>query len=303
MVQAQGLRPPTPHQVLQLDPAAPRSLVVEAYLTLSRRAARLGEAAWLRDLRTAYAAVMHPVERPDDPSEGDRRSYYAVLRVDAHADTEIVELAFSMLPRLEPAPHRSDVRYLREEAHRVLCNPQLRARYDDEVRNATLVATPRPIRPVPTGRPGPSQENSPVERKKRGLFGRGQSFDLDAARDARLLSLRDQLSVPSEQSPEPPAEEAAPANATPQAEVVFLAGPRDGMRVEVDGNVIPLGEGKSTGALWRHGGRFLLRHSGKGVKVGGAVPTLAILVLEDGDEIAIGSDRARFQVLSLPPSP
>jgi hypothetical protein len=142
-----------------------------------------------------------------------------------------------------------------------------------------------------------------VEKKKRGLFGRGQSSDLEAARDARLLSLRETLPVEQDEPREAVADDIASQDSVLQAEVVFTAGPRDGMRVEVNGNVIPLGDGKSTGTLWRHGGRFLLRHSGKGVRVSGAVPTLAILVLEDGDEIAIGSDRARFQVLSLPPLP
>jgi hypothetical protein len=45
----------------------------------------------------------------------------------------------------------------------------------------------------------------------------------------------------------------------------------------------------------------MLRHSGKGVRVGGAAPSLQILVLEDGDEIVIGRDRAVFQILKLPP--
>jgi hypothetical protein len=141
-----------------------------------------------------------------------------------------------------------------------------------------------------------------VEKKKRGLFGRGQSFDLDAARDARLLSLRETLAVEPDEPAEPTAADVWSHDAAVQAEVVFTAGPRDVMRVEVNGNVIPLGDGKSTGTLWRHGERFLLRHSGKGVRVGGAVPALDILVLEDGDEITIGSDRARFQVLPTPSS-
>jgi hypothetical protein len=237
-------------------------------------------------------------------SRDDRRDHYAVLRIDPSADGEIIDLAFSMLPRLEPVPHRSVVRYLRDEAYRVLCNPQLRARYDDEQRDATLVTTPRhPLRPVPASPAEVRQEHPSVEKKKRGLFGRGQSSDLEAARDARLLSLRETLPVEQDEPREAVADDIASQDSVLQAEVVFTAGPRDGMRVEVNGNVIPLGDGKSTGTLWRHGGRFLLRHSGKGVRVSGAVPTLAILVLEDGDEIAIGSDRARFQVLSLPPFP
>jgi hypothetical protein len=299
MVQAQGVRPPDPYQTLQLDRSAPRSLIVEVYLALSRRAGRQGDHTWLQQLRGAYAiALSQANRRTDEPF--DQRDHYAVLHVDPDADDEIISLAYALLPRIEPVPLRGVMRHKRDEAFRVLNNPKLRARYDEERGGATLLATPRhaarEIHLVPVS---PRQERPAVETKKRGLFGRKARPDIEAAKDARLLSLRDVLSVEPDGERDPgSAEETALNAALPQAEVVFIAGPREGMRVEVNGNVIPFGDGKSAGTLWRQGERFLLRHTGKGVRVGGSAPSLAILVLEDGDEILIGSDRARFSILT-----
>jgi len=300
MLRAQGALPTCHYATLQLHPDAPQLLVVEAYFVLARRLAQrpgAGNGA-LRALHSAYAAAMkEPRAHDGAPASGaEARDYYAALCVDPGADVEIIELAYALLERLRSLPERSAGRYIRDEARRVLTNAQLRARYDEDRRMGTLTATFRPALHAVSGADGqPRKEWSDVTKKKRGLFsmGRERTAPVDA-RDARLLGLRDTLPVELDQ---PASDELAEAPATaPQAlaEIVFTAGPRAGVRVELNGNVISMADGRATASVWRHGDRFMLRHSGRQVRISGATPSLAIVVLEDGDEIAVGSERARF---------
>jgi hypothetical protein len=144
------------------------------------------------------------------------------------------------------------------------------------------------------------KDESVTVQKKRGLFGlrRDRTPEVDPV-DARIRDLREQLPLdPDDATPEPTEEQLAVP--LPVAEITFISGPRAGMRVELQSNVVPLGEGKSTATIWRHGERFLMRHNGKKVLVSGSAPVLAIVVLEDGDELAVGADHASFRL--LPPT-
>ncbi len=304
MLRAQGVLPTGHYAALQLHPAAPRLLVVEAYFTLARRlAAQAGPDARpsLRVLHAAYATAMAERRESDAPpgATTDPRDYYAALCLDPAAGADIIELAYGLLARVEPAPERSVARYLRDEAYRVLGNPQLRARYDRDRQAGTLWATLRPaLRPLTPAGPQPRKER-PVTEKKRGLFGFGRERSAPPdARDARLLGLRQLLPVaPDEPADDTPQEAAAGFAAL--GEIVFTAGPRAGMRVELDGNVVSFADGRATASVWRHNDRFLLRHNSKRIRIGGAAPALSVVVLEDGDEIAFGAERARF--VAVPP--
>lgn len=296
MAGAQGLQPINYFQTLQLDPSAPQALVVEVYGALVRRTRRAGAAPRPLDaLDRAYAGAL-AVCRDGAETDPDAACHYATLHVDRHADEEVVRLAFAVLEQTAPLAPNSLARHKRVEALRILTNPQLRARYDQTLRPVTLGHRPRPVSDdIAPRKIAPRREHSVANENKRGFLGLGKSQEPEFdARDRRLLTLRAQLPLgPADVAVEE--EEAAPtAAAVTVAEVIFTAGPRAGMRVELDGNVLPLGEGKATATLWRHGDRFLLRHSGKQIRVGGAIPALSIVVLEDDDEIQVGNDRLRF---------
>jgi hypothetical protein len=134
--------PISPFRVLQLDPAAPRALVVEAYFALVRRATRRHagpDDELMRRLHAAYAAAITSHDATSAPHAAvDHTDHYAVLRVDPCADAEIIDMAYNLLERIDPARPASLARYARDEARRVLTNSALRARYDDDRLNATL---------------------------------------------------------------------------------------------------------------------------------------------------------------------
>ncbi len=296
MAGAQGLQPVNYFQTLQLDPSAPQALVVEVYGALVRRTRRTGAVTRPLDaLDRAYAGAL-AVCRDGTETTREAACHYSTLHVDRYADEDVVRLAFTVLERTQPLSPSSLERHRRDEALRILTNPQLRARYDQTLGPVTLGNRLNPVSDDIRSRPmAPRKEHPVANENKRGFLGLGRSqtpeFD---ARDRRLLTLRSQLPLgPADVAAED--EEVAPAVAlVTLAEVIFTAGPRAGTRVELDGNVLPLGEGKATATLWRHGDRFLLRHSGKQIRVGGAVPALSIVVLEDDDEIQVGNDRLRF---------
>lgn len=296
MAGAQGLQPIDYFHTLQLDPTAPHALVVEVYGALVRRTRRTGTPARPLDaLDVAYAGALATCAEATSV-EQDGANHYATLHVDRHADEEVVRLAFDVLERTKPLPLNSLARHQRDEALRVLTNPQLRARYDQTLRPYTIQDRLRPVsNDAKPQKVAPRKERSVSNEKKRGFLGLGRSqapeFD---ARDRRLLTLRAQLPLgPADVATEE--EDVAPTvTSVAVAEVIFTGGPRAGMRVELDSNVLPLGDGKATATLWRHGDRFLLRHSGKQIRVGGTIPALSIVVLEDDDEIQVGNDRLRF---------
>lgn len=298
MHRAQGTRP-DPHQVLQLHPAAPRALVVDAYMALSRRPSSRSPAAngYLRAVQAAYREAM-ALRATGDPPRPDAGCHYAVLCLDPGADAEIIRLAFETLERVDPQPSHSLARYLRNDAVRVLSNPLLRARYDGDRATATLPLAARAAHDIARPVAAPRKDVPVPTNKKRGLFGlgRGRASVAEDSIDARLLDLRTRLPLaPEEDRPEP--EDAPLSSLLPIAEIVFTAGPRAGMRADLDVNVVPLGEGKSSATIWRHGERFLLRHNGARVLVSNRPPVLPIVVLEDGDEIVVGADHAQFHIL------
>ena len=306
MFGAQGTQPSEcPFTILQLDTSAPPELVVDAYFLLVRRLQDTGSPAaamQARTLHAAYTSAMKAARGGAGQEPNEQAGHYGVLRVASSADQAIIELAYAFLNRTEGRlPDKSYGRYARTEAYRVLGNPQLRARYDDEQRQpGTLTRQPEPaLRLLAEGGRQPRKERSVTEKQKRGLFGLGRrrGVPVDAG-DTRVRGLRDLISV----EPDAPvaAAEAEAADAPPMAELVFTAGPRAGSRIDVNGNVVQLGEGKAAASVWRHGDRFLLRHSGRVVRIGGVIPMLGIVVLDDGDDIAAGTDRARFVV--TPPS-
>ncbi|MBI5288803.1 MAG: hypothetical protein HY873_07510 [Chloroflexi bacterium] len=306
MPRAQGSLPTCPFSTLQLHPHAPPLLVVEAYFALARRLAPRpdGGSGGLHALHAAYTAAMDERREPDAVERwpADARDFYAALCVDPSADEEIIELAFALLDRVRPLPERSVRRYIRDEARRVLTNAQLRARYDEDRRTGTLAVALRPALHMASGAGRqPRKERLGVTKKKRSLFGMARERTAPPdARDARLLSLRQALPLEPD---EPSAGELPAAPGTGPgalAEIVFTAGPRAGIRAQLNGNVISLADGRATASVWRHGDRFMLRHSGQQVRISGSAPSLAIVVLEDGDEIAVGSERARFVVLPAP---
>jgi hypothetical protein len=307
MLRAQGVPPIDHHAVLELHPSAPRQLVVEAYFALARRRAAQPaprRRAELRPLHAAYAAAM--AERRDhDVSSctvAHPADYYAVLCVDPAAGADIIELAYRLLPALQPLPERSVARYLRDEAFRVLTNPHLRARYDRDRQAGTLWSTQRSaLRTLDAAGPSPRKERI-VPDRNRGLFGFGRRRSPPPdARDVRLLGLREILAVPPDEPLDEAPGDVVADGAAPMAELVFTAGPRAGMRVELDTNVASLADGRATASIWRHNDRFLLRHNGKRIRIGGATPALSVVVLEDGDEIALGAERARFMLVPRSP--
>lgn len=303
MYRAQGTQP-EPHQLLQVHPAAPAALIADVYLALSQRyaARRPADEAYLGALHAAYRQVMSARGQRDPERTATPGCHYTALCLDPSADTGIVQLAYDTLERIDPLPHDSLARYLRREAFRVLSNPMLRARYDG-VRPAATLAAPGRVSRAPAATPvTPPRKDEPVTTtRKRGLFGLGRSrpADVDPV-DARILDLRSRLPIAQEEE-EPSGQAPSEGEASlPVAEIVFIAGTHAGMRVELAGNVVPMGEGKSSATIWRHGERFLLRHNGKRVTVSDKPPLLPIVVLEDGDEIGVGADRARFRV--IPPA-
>jgi len=296
MQRAQGALPVDPFAVLQLDPSAARGLVIEAYFELVRAAASGGGREHLQEVHAAYAAAM--AHAPDRATAAPP-DHYGELRLDPGATAAMVELAFAYLQRAEPLPDSSIERYRREEAYRVLSMRRARERYDRERHAATMPGTGRREDRPDVALVSPRKEQTVTEKRKRGLFGRGRGAAAPDPRDERLLGLKDVLPV----APDEPSGEEAEALATavaaaPRAEIVFTAGARAGQRVELDDNVIPVGEGKGAATVWRQGGRFMMRHNGKHVRIGGVTPSLAIVVLEDGDEVSVGADRVQFRILA-----
>jgi hypothetical protein len=299
MYRAQGTQP-EPHQILQIHPAAPGALVVDAFMALTRRpwSRTPSASAYLRAVQAAYRHAMALRVSGDPPRPEGSGCHYAALCLDTSADQEIVQLAFQTLERVDPQPHHSLGRYLRHEALRILSNPQLRARYDGDRSAATLGTTGRATREIAKPVNPPRKDVSVPTNKKRGLFGlgRARASAAEDSIDARLLDLRSRLPLSPEE--DRPDQVDLPLEALlPMAEIVFTAGPRAGMRADLDGNVVPMGEGKSSATIWRHGERFLIRHNGARVLVSNRPPVLPIVVLEDGDEIVVGADHARFRIL------
>lgn len=318
MVQAQGLRPFDPYRILQLDPHAPRELIVEAYWALvsrSRRGERAGEDGVRRtdEMSAAYGSLVDAARRRAvdlsmgvDAAAGAKRrrnaEYYETLCVDPEADGRIIELAHQLLSRDEQRKRRSVRQFVLDEAYRTLSNPLLRAQYD-------LAREQAPERPRPALVPVETARRS----SKKGAESRGGFLGLrrrgDAALetgDVRLLTLRDSAvrwDVAQSESLSTPGN-----SADAPAELVIMAGPHAGRRLALGEHPISMGgtlrddllldAGLPAEAIlvWHHGERSMLKHAlGAGVTIGGAPPALSIIVLEDGDEIAIAGHEMRYR--------
>jgi hypothetical protein len=125
----------------------------------------------------------------------------------------------------------------------------------------------------------------------------------EAARGERLLELRPfgaEVLVGSMR--------AAPVAEQPPMAVLSVAGPQGEERVPLPPRTITIGSSDENdiilpgrrvapeqARLWPHGDSFALRVTGRGtVRVGGVEPTLAVVLLEDGDLIELSEYRLTF---------
>jgi hypothetical protein len=144
------------------------------------------------------------------------------------------------------------------------------------------------------------------------LFGmKGDERGLYGTISDRLRGLRDP-SLTFDEAEDADAEPEAKTAPQLRAEITFTAGPRAGESLTIDqGSVAldreaqPLPDGSHSRvaiSIWSQGPRFMLRHSG-GVAISGARPSLPVVTLDDGDEIAFGPHRLRFRLEDpAPPS-
>lgn len=121
---------------------------------------------------------------------------------------------------------------------------------------------------------------------------------------ARLRLLRDQFEPFQDQPSSADEPEAPPPPPSRDAELLFVAGPRAGERLSIEGRAVALdregnestGEGASSLVvrIWTQADNIMLQHSGA-ILVGGSRPSLPIIVLEDGDELAWGGHKLQFR--------
>jgi len=92
-----------------------------------------------------------------------------------------------------------------------------------------------------------------------------------------------------------------------KATLTFIAGPRAGERIVLEQGSVAfdrdgraMSDGSATGvvmSIWAQGERYMLRDSA-GVTVGGVRPPISVVTLDDGDEIAWGPHRLRFNLVA-----
>lgn len=131
---------------------------------------------------------------------------------------------------------------------------------------------------------------------------------LDAAKDARLLTLEGEplVPAPAETGDAPP----PPGDAAALAALAFIAGPFAGLRIGLGVEVLTIGSGAESDVvlsdpggriaveharIWRHGEHFVFRQvEGSRSIIGGRRLDTALVILDDGDEIQIGQHRMTF---------
>jgi len=134
----------------------------------------------------------------------------------------------------------------------------------------------------------------------------------DAQRN-RLLQLRED--VPALVDPAPAPLPAAIEQQVAAAAVSFIAGPRNGERIQLVGDVVTLGSGAGCeiileddstsiepehARLMRRGATYMFRDlAGHDTTIADRPLTLPVVMLEDGDEIQIGAHRMRFALPML----
>lgn len=94
---------------------------------------------------------------------------------------------------------------------------------------------------------------------------------------------------------------------TLDAELTFLAGPRQGTRLSLGSSTIALdADGNEAGergnsnvmiSIWAQGQQFMLRPA-RGVRVGGTRPAPMVVVLEDGDDVEWGPHRLQVRIVA-----
>jgi hypothetical protein len=165
--------------------------------------------------------------------------------------------------------------------------PQAEARAAD--------ASPAPL-PVP-----PAHPLAPATKLPGGRH-------LAEAQDNRLLQLRED--VPALVDPAPAPLPAALEQQVAAATVAFIAGPRTGERIQLVGDVVTLGSGAGCeivledgstsiepehARLIRRGATYMFRDiAGHDTAITDVPLPLAVVMLENGDEIQIGLHRMRF---------
>jgi hypothetical protein len=309
MVQAQGLPPSDSYRILQLDPRAPRELVVEAYWALVRRARRhVGESGGtsrVEALNAAYASVM--TGRAAGAPQAPPADHYAVLCIDPSADSEIIEMARSVLLAQARRLQANAQRDMIEDAYRTLSHPQRRAAYDAARESAPSVdAGAASGTALDTAPQPPSQR----EMSRRGPFWRRKG-ERERPEDARLRALRDDpafVDVPVAERPYPadaPEHDSVDPPRTAGGELVFTSGSRAGECVSIDDSVSVEGapgrdgRAREIARVWQRDGRFFLSQTSRGdVRIGGKRLAMGLVVLDDGDEIEIGPSTMRFRVVA-----
>ena len=201
----------------------------------------------------------------------------AAARVEPAAPPTRVESATQ--PAVEPAPARVEPAAIAHEP--ALAEP------------AVAAAVDAPAATIPAPLPAPKQ-----------LGGR----QLADAQHNRLLQLREDVPAPIDAVPAllPHALEQQLAAAT----LAFIAGPRAGERVDLVGDVMTLGSAAACdivlkddyaeiepehARLMRRGATYMFRDiAGHDTAITDSPLPLAVVMLEDGDEIQIGEHRMRF---------
>lgn len=141
---------------------------------------------------------------------------------------------------------------------------------------------------------------------RRGWFQHGTRNNAEQLIDpmaARLLALRHAPTEDDEPEPPPSLEPKQPPP-SPDAELIFTAGPRSGDRLSLEGRSVAfdrdanetLDGSKSTviASIWAQGEHFMVRHGGA-ILIDGGRPAMPIVVLEDDDELAWGPHRLQFR--------
>lgn len=316
MLQAHGSVPFDPYHALQLAISAPRDLIAEAYWLLTARARTAGGDA-TRDLRDAHAFLMDSAARAAYDAAHRRTAtaldYYALLGIDADADSEIVALAYGIALRTAP-PYQQDAIGV---AHATLANPYRRALYDASLGHSMMSSAPAQasIAPRPPRIQIVAGEAPPAlaARERSAVVPEQLRLALDPPLVAPASPRRHRRSLPAHKlaSPVELRPHVAPVLPSPHsmgelvAELRFVDGPLVGASVLLRDGALTMGgatadlplAGVAAAALrvWRLDDRYLLRRLGEvAVTLDGVAMALPSASLEAGSVIEIGAHRVVF---------
>jgi hypothetical protein len=172
----QGWRELDAYATLKVHPHAPRDLIAEAYwLLVTRAREQQAPEPYVRHLNHSYELLCDderrrryddelgvPAPRPELPAtrrgllkrsqhRRPHENHYQLLRVDAAASHEVIDLAYKMLARQYRHSGGTERLGWIEEAYATLSNPQRRAQYDEKLfpRGDEPARIPVPELPVP----------------------------------------------------------------------------------------------------------------------------------------------------------